>query len=432
VTGATLGVLQGGEIATAASGLLNMETRVEATPDSVFQIGSIGKVFTTTLIMQLADEGRLSLDDKVIAHLKDFTLAETKAARSVTIRQTLNHTSGMDGDFFPADDPEGPSTLSYVRKMALLPSLYPPGEGPMAYCNSGFVVAGRIVEVLTGLPWQTAVLERICKPLGLSHVVAYPHETLRYRCAIGHIADPKDMTKIRMAPHTFLSLSAAAAGAVLSMSVESVLKFAAVHMANGAYGDGKSLLSVQSAQRMQTDITPIPLFSRVGMTHWGLGWFGCDGHGYRMVGHDGATFGQFAYLRTFPDKNIAFALFTNSPSAKLYDAIEAQLMDALLGTPVAPQPPQQSWTPDPALYVGRYANIGAIYDVSEKDGALALCVKSKLGAPDVQGRLEPYREDVFALQALNTPADGQKISFHEGTGPRIFIRIGLRMGRRTQ
>lgn len=432
VVGATLGVLQNGKIETAASGLLNLETKVEATPDSVFQIGSIGKIFTTTLIMQLADEGRLSLEDRVVKHLRDFTLADMQAARTVTIRQLLNHTSGMDGDFFPADDPEGPSTLSYVRKMNLLPSLYPPGEGPMAYCNSGFVAAGRIVEILTGMPWQTAVLERICKPLGLNHVLAYPHESLRYRCAMGHVADPKDIAKIRMAPATFLSLSAAAAGSVLSMSVASVLKFAAAHMANGAYGDGKTLLRAQSAQRMQTDTTPIPVFSRVGVTHWGLGWLGCDGHGYRMVGHDGATFGQFAYLRTFPDNNVAFALFTNSPSAKLYDAIEAHLMDALLGIPVAPQPPREVWTPDPARYVGRYANIGAKYEVEAEGSALTLHVNSKLSAIDVHGTLAPYRENIFTLSAPGTPMDGQKISFHEGEGRRTFIRIGLRLGRRQQ
>jgi CubicO group peptidase (beta-lactamase class C family) len=272
VVGATLGVLRGDAIETAASGLLNLDTRVECTPDSVFQIGSIGKIFTTTLIMQLVDEGRLELDDPVRQHLRDFTLADRDAARAITVRQLLNHTSGMDGDFFPADDPEGPSTASYVRKMHLLPNLYPPGRGPVTYCNAGFVTAGRIIEVLTGRTWPSAVMSRVVRPLGLAHAFARPHEALRYRCAMGHIFDPADMTKIRVAPGTYLSLSAAAAGSVLSMSVENLLTFARAHLADGRYGDGKRLLSEASARRMREPTAPVPLFANAGVTHWGLGW----------------------------------------------------------------------------------------------------------------------------------------------------------------
>jgi CubicO group peptidase (beta-lactamase class C family) len=423
--GATLGVLEGGAISTWAYGKLNLDTLVDATPDSVFQIGSIGKIFTTTLIMQLVDEGRLSLDDPVMRHLTDFTIAERDYGRAITVRQLLNHTSGLDGDFFPADDPEGPSTASYVRKMHLLPSLYAPGDGPMTYCNSGFVTAGRIVELLTGTIWQRAVVERIVKPLGLKNVVAFPQDGLRHRMAMGHITpDPRDQKTLTTAPLPYLALSAAAAGSVLSMPVESVLKFASVHMADGAHEGGR-LLSAASARRMREDRIAIPPHSRLGVTGWGLGWMLCPA--YEMCGHDGGTFGQFTYLRTFPDKKKAFALFTNAPSGKLYEQIEAHLMETLIGEKIPPEPAAEAWTPDVSRYAGTYDNVGVRYVVGSD---LSFESTSKIGFPGLRATLKPYRPDTFTLEGTGTPADGQKILFLGDGDQATFVRQGTRMGRR--
>jgi CubicO group peptidase (beta-lactamase class C family) len=432
VVGATLGVLADGAVQTAASGLLNLDTKVECTPDSVFQIGSIGKIFTTTLVMQLVDAGRIALDDPVIKHLRDFAIADLSAARSITLRQLLNHTSGMDGDFFPADDPEGPSTASYVRKMALLPNLYPPGEGPVTYCNCGFVTAGRIVEKLAGMTWQHAVMANIARPLKLRHAFAHPHESLRFRCAMGHVAEPTDMKKIRTAPATYLSLSAAAAGSVLSMSVDDLLTFAKVHMADGDIGEDRTLLSESAARRMREDLTPIPPFGPAGVSHYGLGWFIGNAQDYGMAGHDGGTLGQYTYLRTFPRKRIAFALFTNSPSLKLFEEINANLTQSLLGVEVPKEPPAHGFKVQSSRYVGRYANIATDYFVEASEAGLSVGATSKVGLPEVKAALEPYCEDVFVLRAEGTPFDGQKVSFLEEDeeGKSKFIRMGLRMGRR--
>ncbi|MGH3049090.1 MAG: serine hydrolase domain-containing protein, partial [Gaiellaceae bacterium] len=84
VPGASLAVLANGEIAAAASGLLNLGTGVEATTDSLFQIGSITKVWTATLVMQLVDEGRVGLDDPVRRFLPDFRVADEAVAEQVT------------------------------------------------------------------------------------------------------------------------------------------------------------------------------------------------------------------------------------------------------------------------------------------------------------------------------------------------------------
>jgi CubicO group peptidase (beta-lactamase class C family) len=431
VVGATLGVLEGDKVETAASGLLNLDTRVECTADSVFQIGSIGKIFTTTLIMQLVDAGRLNLDDPVLSYLPDFRIADPAATRAMKVRQLLNHTSGIDGDFFPPDDPEGPSVSSYLRKMCLCPSLYPPGEGPVTYCNAAFVVAGRIIEVLTGEPWHRAVRLRITKPLGLTHAFADPRESLRFRCAMGHIAEGNDMEKIRVAPSTFLSLSAAPAGSVLSMSVQDLLQFARAHMANGRFGDGQSLLSEQAARRMRDDVTEIPPFTSVGATHWGLGWNAHKGQSHEMAGHDGGTLGQFTYLRTFPKRGTAFALFTNSPSLKLFEAVRAELMPRLAGASVPEEPPPEKFTPVASRYVGRYTNLATDQYVEEKGSALALRIVSKLWAPELNGTLEPYSPDVFVMRGKGLPVEGQKVSFlGDENAPSEFIRLGVRMARR--
>ncbi len=97
----SLAVWHNGQLHQAAAGILNLETGVEATTDSIFQIGSISKVMTSSLVMQLVDEGKVDLDKPVKQYIRDFAIADEEATESITVRQLLNHTNGMDGDFFP-------------------------------------------------------------------------------------------------------------------------------------------------------------------------------------------------------------------------------------------------------------------------------------------------------------------------------------------
>src|SRR3954466_14290626 len=95
VRGAAWAVLHDGEVVDGAAGILSKATGVEATADSVFQIGSITKVWTATLVMQLVDEGKLDLEAPVRQYLPEFRLAVEDAAAAVTVRQLLNHTAGF-------------------------------------------------------------------------------------------------------------------------------------------------------------------------------------------------------------------------------------------------------------------------------------------------------------------------------------------------
>src|SRR5262245_42703805 len=98
--GASIAVLTSEGVSSAASGLLNIATGVDATTDSLFQIGSITKVWTATLVLQLVDEGLLDLDAPIRTYLPDFRVADEETSRGVSARHLLTHTSGIDGDHF--------------------------------------------------------------------------------------------------------------------------------------------------------------------------------------------------------------------------------------------------------------------------------------------------------------------------------------------
>src|SRR6185369_11406532 len=141
VPGAAVAVLAGGDVVDFAAGVLSTATGVEATVDSVFQVGSITKVWTTTLVMQLVDEGRLDLDAPVRTYLPDFALADDAAAAVITVRQLLCHMSGFEGDIFTDTGRGDDCVEKYVATLGTTSQLFPPGE-MFSYNNAGFCVLG--------------------------------------------------------------------------------------------------------------------------------------------------------------------------------------------------------------------------------------------------------------------------------------------------
>ena len=141
----------------AASGILNVETGVEATPDSIFQIASITKVFTASLIMQLVEEGKVDLDKPVKQYLRDFQLGDAHLSETITLAQLLDHSSGIPGDYF--GDPsytQSNALVRYIDGCSLLGSVHPPGER-YSYSNAAYNIAGRLIEVVLGINWYDAI-----------------------------------------------------------------------------------------------------------------------------------------------------------------------------------------------------------------------------------------------------------------------------------
>src|SRR5690349_21165549 len=171
VPGAAVAVRAGGQVIDVAAGVLSKATGVEATVDSVFQVGSITKVWTTSLLMQLVDEGRLDLDAPVRRYLPDFALADDGAAATITTRQLLCHTAGFEGDLFTDTGRGDDCVEKYVATLATTTQLFAPGE-MFSYNNAGFCVLGRIVEVLREKPFDDCLRQHLFAPLGLTRAAA--------------------------------------------------------------------------------------------------------------------------------------------------------------------------------------------------------------------------------------------------------------------
>ncbi|PRY38782.1 serine hydrolase domain-containing protein [Umezawaea tangerina] len=360
VPGASLAVLVDGQVHEVATGVLHRGTGVAVTADSVFQVGSISKVYTATLVMQLVEAGELELDATVLSVLPEFAVADAEATKSVTVRQLLTHTSGIDGDFFHDTGRGDDCVARYVEACAGLGQNHPPGA-TLSYCNSGFKILGRIVEVLTGRVWDEVLRERIVEPLGLTRTMTLPEEVLRFRAAMGHVGEPGEDPQ--PAPVWSLPRSIGPAGGICATAAD-VVRFAKAHLDGGA-----GILGAGVVEAMRRPEVEVPNRWRAA-THWGLGWELFDWPGGPVFGHGGATIGQYAHLYAVPHRGVAVALLTNGGAVGgLFETVLGELLDELADVRMAHfEPPAVPPVVDYSGYLGTYRSAGMDFEVTDRDG----------------------------------------------------------------
>lgn len=357
--GASAAVLADGEVTEGAAGVLSTATEVECTTDSLFQIGSITKVYTATLVMQLVEQGLLDLDEPVVTYLPEFEVADATVTKRVTPRHLLTHTSGFDGGDHFFDAGRGDDALTrYVASLAVLGQLSEPGAH-WSYNNAGFGVLGRLIEVVTGEVWDVAIRTRLLEPAGLTRSVTLPEEVLLHRAAVGHQAGPDG--SIAPVRAWWIGRSAGPAGGVCATASD-VVGFARLHLE-----DGREVLSPSSVKAMQTEQVVMP----GGAASFGLGWMLRDLDGVRCVSHNGGTLGQGAFLAAFPDHGVALSLLTNGPTGALVWKDVAAHVTSALGLPsldpAMPTPPDEPVALDLERYVARYER-RAVHTTIRRDG----------------------------------------------------------------
>lgn len=428
VPGIAVGVWHEGKEDLRAYGVANLETGYEMRTDTLLQIGSISKIFTTTLLMMLVDEGKVRLDDSVASYLPGFRLCTSGIEEQVRVRDLVTHTSGVLGDHFE-DFGWGDDALErYVASMSDLRQIYEPGT-IWSYTNSGFNLAGRIIETILDKPFEEAVKERIFDPLGMSRTTYFPHEAIVYPVSVGHTLIDPEGDEHEVARRWPIPRASGPAGSI-SSTVGDMLKFARFHMGDGNW-EGKRLLSEQAIKAMQEVYHDNPAMADA----WGLGWQINFIDGVKLIGHGGATNGFNAHLDIAPDRDFALIILTNSGrGAAAYREIIRWSLDHYLGlTQTDPEPVS---IPGEKLqeYAGEYRQPLTDITVTVDDGSLlieavshsALSDEDKGDRKQPPVHAQPLGDDRFVI-AEGAQSGGIVDFFRNEDGSIRFMRIGGRV-----
>jgi CubicO group peptidase (beta-lactamase class C family) len=373
IPGVVVGVLHQEEVATAGFGVTNVDHPLSVTDETLFQIGSITKTFTGTAIMRLVDMGQLDLDATVRTYVPDFKVADETASSQATIRHLLTHMGGWVGDFFDDTGAGDDALPRYLANMAEVEQLAPLGT-IWSYNNSGFSIAGYVMEVVTGKSYQAALRELVLGPLGLEHVYFDPGDIMTHRFAVGHSVKEDGAEVARPWP---LPRSAYAAGGI-TCAVRDLLRYARFHLGDGKAKDGAQLLKPESLAHMHA-----PQVTLWGDEAWGLTWSIDEIGGTRQLSHGGGTTGQISLLALIPEHDFALAIFTNANRGGILTReVSRWALREYLGLETPDPTPIESSEEELRPYVGRYTRPFADIEVGLLGGKLVAQVTPKLGFPD--------------------------------------------------
>jgi CubicO group peptidase (beta-lactamase class C family) len=359
--GCVIGVQRDGERAVAARGQADLERPRPLTADSVLEAGSVAKQFTAYLVLLMAQEGKLSLDDPLARHLPEF---EGGPAGAVTLRQALQHTGGLRdwGNLVAFEGwPRGTRNLGNAQIRALLAqqrALNFEAGTQWSYSNSGYQLAAEVLARVSGRDFATLSRERLFEPLGL-------HAT-RWR------TDPNQIVSGRA-----LAYEATGGGWRLAMPGESA------HGAGGLLSTVGDLLSWAEELREPRRLDPklvaqmqTPARTADGQPlGYGLGLELGQWRGLAELGHAGATAGYRAQLRSVPAARLSVALLCNrsdAPTGSMARSVALSLLPPGLAAP-EPALPAFAATPEQAAaFVGvyRHPRNGQTRRVELRDGSL--------------------------------------------------------------
>ena len=413
VPGVSAAIHHRGAVALAAHGITSIENPLTVDDRTLFLSGSIGKTFTATAMMRLAERGAVEFDAPVRRYLPDLKLKDERTAANVTVLQLFNHTAGWSGDF-NADTGEGDDALArYVERMSELDQDNPLGR-VVSYNNTSLSLAGRLIEIVCGTTYETAVADLLLRPLGLDDTFYFPRDVMTRRFAMGHTKHPDG--RLSVARPWGDSRGGNPAGG-MSTTAADLIAWARFHLGDGRTATGERLLSAESVRRMQQPTAHMP-GSALG-DHVGISWLIRDVDGVRLVEHGGTMIGQHAQLTLVPERDLAIAVLTNSSpnGATLNRELVRHLLSDAEG--IDERDPRPVSRTQVAEYVGTYETDSSICVVTSPGGDLNVTVE-----------LKPQALADYGLDPDDAVEPPVPLGLLDDTGDRYIVCGGPAMGMR--
>ena len=329
VPGCAVAAVRDGRVELAGGwGLRDREAGLPVTRDTLFAIGSATKAFTATTVGALVDEGLLEWDRPLRDYVPGIRLHDPFVSDRLTIVDLLSHRSGLPRHDLTWVGQPGRSRAEIVRSLRFLP-LSRDLRQEFQYCNLGYLVAGHVVEALSGVPWEDFVRGRLLAPLGMrrtnlsvEEMLADDDHAAAYTRRDGVIAEVPQRPLPAVAP----------AGAINSSAAD-MTRWLLAQLAGGRL-DGVTVMSPATAKRQLTPHMLRPGAGEMpGLTEyayglgWSIGWY----REHKIALHAGGIDGFTTHCMLLPDDGVGVAVLTNSSASLMHMVVACRVLDELLG-----------------------------------------------------------------------------------------------------
>jgi len=339
VPGVAVAIVKDGNVVLAKGyGVRTLGESAAVDERTLFGIASNTKAFTASAIGMLVEEGKLEWDAPVIGYLPSFGLSNPYVTRELTVRDLLAHRSGLGlgaGDllWWPPSTYDRKEITRRLRSIPLATSF----RSAYAYDNVLYIVAGELIEAVSGQSWEDFVATRILDRVGMTGSIV--------RCSAlakaPNVAAPHAVVEGTLRPVKPFAVDNTDPAGGIASSAEDMAKWLIVQLDSGRVADGSRLFSPRTTRALWSIVTPIPIGDpapelaalRSNFQGYGLGFGIRDYRGRKDVTHTGGLPGYVSRVAMIPELHLGVAVLTNQEAGGAFEAITYRILDYYTGAP---------------------------------------------------------------------------------------------------